>query len=110
MKTGKQYRLFQEDYHKYGGKENILGMYEDFYRLFMTDPVLNVLFDMRDPDTAVGYAAHSERLAGWFLSRNGNDRAVHKLPGREGNVGGNSARAHNRAKACPMRGKELKGQ
>ena len=85
-------------------------MYADFYKLFMTDPVLNVLFDMRDPDTAVGYPQHAERLAGWFLRRNGNDAAVHKIPGREGNVGGNSARAHNRAKACPLREKGLHGQ
>ena len=55
VKSSKQYTLYKEDYHKYGGKENILAMYADFYKLFMTDPMLNVLFDMRDPDTAVGY-------------------------------------------------------
>ena len=50
------YYLPKKDYHKYGGKENILGVYEDFYRLFMTDPFMNVLFDMTHDDAAVGYA------------------------------------------------------
>ena len=101
--------LPKSEYSKFGGKENILKMYAEFYRLFMTDPFMNVLFDMRDPDTAVGYATHGERLAGWLLARNGNDNSVYKLPGRLGSIGANSNRAHTRAKKCPMRGKELLG-
>ena len=48
-----------------------MGMYEDFYFLFMTDPFMNTLFDMKKNE--IDHKSHAKRLGGFFLQWFGDD-------------------------------------
>ncbi len=40
----------------------------------MSDPFMNVLFDMRHPETNVSHLEHGRRLSTFFLARFGIDQ------------------------------------
>ena len=106
VKDGKSYqrgRISKSEMGKFGGKDNWLGCFEDFYFNFMTDPFLNTLFDFTHKDTVEDHKTHGKRLGLFFLAFFGDDDEYYEL--RTGHPVGNLNKAHNRAKGCPMRGK-----
>ena len=52
----------------WGGRDNYLKIWEEFYFNFMTDPYMNELFDMSDKDVNVNHIEHSKRLGLFWLS------------------------------------------
>ena len=78
-----------------------MGVWEDFYYFFMTDPFMNELFDARHKDVMVSNKEHAKRIGLFFLSFMGDDN---EYPQQRGGVGGLNS-SHKRAKGCPMRGK-----
>ena len=58
---------------KWGGRNNYIGIFEDFYFNFMTDPFMNELFDTRSADVAVSHKEHAKRLGLFFLGFMGDD-------------------------------------
>ena len=94
-------QISASDYHLWGGRDNIIGCYQDFYFLFMTDPFMNTLFDFsRQP---VDHMTHGKRLGSFFLQFFGGDDGYSEI--RSGHPLSNLTTSHNRAKSCPLRGK-----
>ena len=87
---------------KFGGRENYIGLWQDFYYLFMTDPFMNTLFDMSEKDTEHSNLVHGERLGEFWLAFMGDGTKYQKMRG--GHPLGNIEVTHIRAKGCPMRG------
>ena len=78
-----------------------MGMYEDFYAFFMTDPFMNTLFDMQKNE--LDNKGHARRLGLFMVSWYGNDDEYATI--RPGKPMDNVAEAHVRSKSCPLRGK-----
>ena len=64
-------RIKKAEWSRYGGKENLMEMYEDFYIIFMTDPFMNILFDMEKNE--INYKEHAHRFGAWMLQWFGDD-------------------------------------
>ena len=92
--------ISNSELHKWGGRDNFIGMYEDFYYYFMTDPFMNTLFDLTKEEA--DHKMHGRRLGTFFLSFFGDDDEYQKLRG--GHPVSNLNKAHNRSKNCPLRG------
>mmetsp|Transcript_1702 Transcript_1702/g.4754 ORF Transcript_1702/g.4754 Transcript_1702/m.4754 type:complete len:143 (+) Transcript_1702:594-1022(+) len=78
-----------------------------YTRLF-SDPRMAVLFDTEEDDANVSAQEHGRRLALFLLARWTGDDSYYRL-GR-GHPIGNLYRAHQRAKACPLRHGSLRGR
>ena len=103
MKRYQNTRISKSELEQFGGKDNWIGCFEDFYFNFMTDPFMNTLFDFTDKDTCVDHKEHGKRLGLFLLAFWGDDNEYYKL--RNGHPLGILHKAHDRSKACPMRGK-----
>ena len=95
-------QISASEYHRWGGRDNIIGCYQDFYFLFLTDPFMNVLFDFSKAEPA-DHMTHGKRLGSFFLQFFGGDDGYSEF--RPGHPVGNLTASHNRAKSCPLRGK-----
>ena len=74
-------------------------MYQDFYAFFMTDPFMNVLFDMVENE--IDHMEHGKRLGLFVLHWWGDDDEYSEVrPGDPMKILGES---HIRSKECPMR-------
>ena len=61
-KAREEYRTNNADIEEnWGGRSNYLGMFEDFYFTFMTDPFMNELFDTNDENSMVSNKEHAKR-------------------------------------------------
>ena len=103
MKKYEQTRISKSELEKFGGKDNWISCFEDFYFNFMTDPFMNTLFDFTDKDSCVDHVTHGKRLGLFLLAFWGDDTEYFKL--RPGPPVGILHKSHGRAKFCPMRGK-----
>ena len=63
---------------------------------------MNELFDTRDSDVNVSHKEHAKRIGLFFLQFMGDDKEYAKRMPR---VTRGLNMAHDRARACPMRGK-----
>ena len=70
---------------------------------------MNTLFDTRHKDTNVSSDEHGIRLGSWFLSNYGDFEDYYKLRNVQSTMQITNV-AHNRAKGCPHRGKDLKNK
>ena len=73
------------------------------YRRMYNDPLLNPLFDGRDPDTNVSALEHGKRLGSLIADRMLGGRRWNMLNRGTDNVFEALHNAHDKAKACPMR-------
>ena len=76
-------------------------MYQDFYALFMTDPFMNTLFDMKENE--LNHKGNGRRLGLFMLQQFGDDDEYSTF--RPSDPMKNVGDAHVRSKNCPLRGK-----
>ena len=79
------------EYDRFGGKDKIIANFQDFYVLFMTDPFMNVLFDMKEPHDNTEHGRH---LALFLLNFFGDDPEYKTLKDRSGSLTSSLNRAH----------------